>query len=54
MCFDEEYVVRDAGGNVLGVSSYRNYYMSKQNKFKMVWPDNAEPNWFERKNNLMA
>lgn len=54
MCFDEEYVVRDAGGNVLGVSSYRKYYVSKQDKFKMVWPKGIEPNWFERKNNLMA
>lgn len=45
MCFDEEYLVRDDIGNVLGVESYRNYYQSKQDKFKMVWKTQT-PDWF--------
>ena len=45
MCFDEQYLVKDDHGNILGVSSYRNYYQSKQDKFKMVWKTN-QPTWF--------
>ncbi|MAJ82131.1 MAG: hypothetical protein CMF41_04370 [Legionellales bacterium] len=47
MCFAEEYIVRDASGNVLGVESYRNYYQSKQDKFKMVWKTDI-PTWFTK------
>jgi len=48
MCFDEKYVVRDDLGNVLGVESYRNYYQSKSDNFKMVWKTET-PNWFSYK-----
>ena len=53
MCFDEEYVIRDAGGSVRG-KFVQKLYMSKQDKFKMIWPKGVEPNWFERKNNLVT
>jgi len=45
MCFDESYVIRDDSDNVLGVESYRNYYKSKADKFKMAWKTDV-PIWF--------
>ena len=45
LCMPEEYHIRDEHGNLLGVESYRNYYRSKQNNFKMVWKQN-QPQWF--------
>ena len=44
LCMDEEYYVRK-DGKLLGVESYRNYYRSKQDKFKMVWK-RKKPDWF--------
>jgi hypothetical protein len=54
MCFGDEVdhcLVRE-NGCILGVTSYREYYMSKLKKMKMVWPE-EEPEWFERKFDLM-
>ena len=51
MCFGddlEQCLVRDKNGDILGVASYREYYMLKLKKMKMVWPE-EEPEWFERK-----
>ena len=31
------------------IESYRNYYMSKQDKFKMVWSNRQIPFWFKYK-----
>ena len=45
MCFDEKYVIRDECDNVLGIESYRNYYKSKADSFKMVWKTTT-PEWF--------
>lgn len=48
LCFGpdgEKYYVRDEHGNLLGVASYRNYYRSKQDNFKMDWKQNR-PEWF--------
>ena len=30
------------------VKSYQNFYITKQKRFKMVWPDGEEPSWFVR------
>ena len=30
------------------VKSYRNFYITKQERFNMVWPDGKEPSWFVR------
>ena len=54
MCFGDEVehcLVRDENGDIMGVASYREYYMSKLKKMKMVWPE-EEPEWFERKFDL--
>jgi len=45
LCMPKEYYVRDKHGNLLGVESYRNYYRSKRDNFKMVWKQN-KPEWF--------
>ena len=44
LCMDEEYYVRK-DGILQGVESYRNYYRSKRDKFKMAWKQNR-PEWF--------
>jgi len=32
------------------VKSYQNFYITKQERFKMVWPEGKEPKWFVRHN----
>ena len=34
------------------VASYRKYYQTKQDKFKMVWTKRSIPNWFKVKENV--
>ena len=40
LCMPEEYKTSDP------IESYRSYYTSKQNAFKMVWTKREKPNWF--------
>lgn len=30
------------------VKSYRNFYITKQERFKMIWPEGEQPEWFVR------
>ena len=30
------------------VRSYREYYQTKQDRFKMAWTNRSTPNWFEQ------
>lgn len=46
LCMPEEYYIRNASGDLLGVESYRNYYMSKSDNFKMTWKNKQTPKWF--------
>ena len=34
------------------VKSYRAFYQTKQDRFKMIWTGRDTPEWFQRKNNL--
>lgn len=52
LCMGKEYYIRDENNNLLGVESYRNYYMSKQNNFSMTWKNKEHPQWFKSINNV--
>lgn len=45
LCMPDEFKSDDV------VTSYRNYYTSKQNSFKMVWTKRNPPEWFKYKEN---
>ena len=41
-----ECVVNELGGTN-AVQSYRNFYQTKQEKFKMIWTKRNIPEWFD-------
>ena len=49
LCFGDAVdvaTVRDAEGHALGVASYRAYYHTKQDKFRVSWSPNVVPTWW--------
>lgn len=47
LCMDEASYVREKdGGAFHAVRSYRKYYRTKQDKFKMAWTNSTKPAWF--------
>jgi len=47
LCMDEDSYVKDNTGKYNAVMSYRKYYQTKQDKFKMAWKTGEIPNWFQ-------
>ena len=45
MSSNPECVINDLGGTN-AVESYRNFYQTKQERFKMIWTKRKQPEWF--------
>ena len=45
MSSNPECIVNDLGGTN-AVESYRNFYQTKQERFKMIWTKRQQPEWF--------